>query len=54
MARLTALQVKSLTAPGRHRADPTLYLVVQSSGSKSWVQRLTIDSHRRDIGLGDC
>ena len=21
-------------------------------GSKSWVQRITIDGHRRDIGLG--
>lgn len=52
MARLTASQVKYLTEPGRHRADPTLYLVVQPSGSKSWVQRLTIDGHRRDIGLG--
>lgn len=52
MAKLTASQVKYLTAPGRHRADPTLYLVVQPSGSKSWVQRLTIDGRRRDIGLG--
>ena len=52
MTKLTASQVKSLTAPGRHRADPTLYLVVQPSGSKSWVQRLTIDGRRRDIGLG--
>ena len=52
MSRLTAVQVKSLTTPGRHRADPTLYLVVQPSGSKSWVQRLTIDGHRHDIGLG--
>ena len=52
MSRLTAKQIKSLTTPGRHRADPTLYLVVQPSGAKSWIQRLTIDGRRRDIGLG--
>lgn len=52
MGKLTAAGIKSLTEPGRHRADPTLYLVVQPSGSKSWVQRLTIDGRRRDIGLG--
>ena len=49
---LTAAEIKSLTTPGRYRADPILYLVVQPSGSKSWVQRLTIDGRRRDIGLG--
>ena len=52
MAKITDAEVKSLTDSGRHRADPTLYLVVQESGSKSWVQRLTIDGRRRDIGLG--
>ena len=52
MGKLTAAEIKSLTSPGRYRADPTLYLVVQPSGSKSWVQRLAIDGRRRDIGLG--
>ena len=52
VGRLTAAQIKSLTTPGRHRADPTPCIVVQPSGSKSWVQRLVIDGRRRDIGLG--
>ena len=29
-----------------------LFLNVAPGGSKSWVQRITIDGHRRDIGLG--
>ena len=29
-----------------------LYLVVQPSGSKSWIQRLVIHGIRRDLGLG--
>ena len=35
-----------------YRADPTLYLAVAPGGSKSWIQRITIDSKRRDLGLG--
>ena len=33
-------------------AGDTLYLIVSATGSKSWVQRLTIHGKRRDIGLG--
>ena len=29
-----------------------LYLVVRAAGSRSWVQRITIDGDRTDIGLG--
>ncbi|CAI8006563.1 Integrase [Geodia barretti] len=29
-----------------------LYLVVRTTGSRSWVQRITIDGDRTDIGLG--
>ena len=52
MHRLTARMVKALARPGRYGDGGTLYLVVAPSGSKSWVQRLTIDGRRRDLGLG--
>ena len=29
-----------------------LYLKVSGSGAKSWIQRISIDRRRRDIGLG--
>jgi len=29
-----------------------LFLLVKRSGSRSWVQRIMINGHRRDIGLG--
>ena len=37
--------------PGRH-CDGGLYLYVQPSGARSWVQRLVIRGRRRDFGLG--
>lgn len=43
---------KSLSEPGFYRADPTLYLRIAPGGSKSWVQRLTIEGRRHDLGLG--
>ena len=49
---LTATEAKSLKAPGFYRAGNTLYLKVTRTGSKSWIQRLTIDGERHDIGLG--
>ncbi len=54
MGRLTAAMVRSLSKPGRYGdgAGSTLYLVVQRSGARSWVQRLVIDRKRHDIGLG--
>ena len=52
MAKLTALQVKSLKQPGRFGDGGGLYLVVRPTGSKSWIQRIVVDGKRRDIGLG--
>ena len=49
---LTAAGARALTKPGRYTAAPTLYLTVWKTGSKSWVQRVTINGQRRDIGLG--
>ena len=52
MRRLTVAKAHSLSKPGLHGDGGTLYLAVAPGGSKSWIQRLTIDGKRRDIGLG--
>ena len=49
--RLTAGFVRS-AGPGRYCDGQGLYLYVQSSGTRSWVQRLVIHGRRHDIGLG--
>ena len=49
---LTATEIKSIKREGIYRAGPTLYLRIAPGGSKSWVQRLTINRKRPDIGLG--
>ena len=49
---LTDTQAKSISRPGRYRADPTLYLNVSPRGSKNWVQRIIVAGKRRDLGLG--
>ena len=38
--------------PGRYCDGNGLYLFVQRSGARSWVQRLVIRGRRRDFGLG--
>ncbi len=52
MRCLTALAVKSASKPGRYGDGQTLYLHIGHSGAKSWVQRVTINRKRHDIGLG--
>ncbi|MCY4638650.1 MAG: Arm DNA-binding domain-containing protein [Acidobacteria bacterium] len=37
---------------GRHCDGQGLYLVVQPSGTRSWVQRLVIRGRKREFGLG--
>ena len=49
---LSAAQVKALEEPGRYADSGGLQLYISKGGSKSWVQRITIDGRRRDIGLG--
>lgn len=51
--RLTAKSVTAL-GPGRHSDGSGLGLMlwVSPSGSRSWVQRLTVYGKRRDIGIG--
>ena len=52
MPGLTVAKVKSLQTPGRYADGSGLYLNIAKRGSKSWVQRITIDGRRRDLGLG--
>ena len=50
--RLRAKQIPTLR-PGRHGDGGTLFLVVEPSArSRHWVQRLTVNGKRRDLGLG--
>ncbi len=49
--RLSAAFVRA-APPGRHCDGNGLYLYVQPSGARSWVQRLVIRGRRRDFGLG--
>ena len=52
MPKLNIAKINSLRKPGRYGDGGTLFLVVSPNGSKSFVQRLTINGVRRDIGLG--
>ena len=52
MGNLTAVKAKSRSKPGMHGDGEGLYLSVSRSGSRSWVQRISIDGRRREIGLG--
>ena len=39
-------------APGRHADGNGLYLLVQPTGTRSWIQRLFVRRRRRELGLG--
>ncbi len=52
MPKLTATFVKNVSKPGRYGDGDTLFLYLKNTGTKSWVQRVSVDSKRRDIGLG--
>ena len=38
--------------PGKHYDLNGLFLLVESGGSRRWVQRIVIQDKRRDLGLG--
>ena len=50
--KLSATRLKALRDPGRYSDGTGLHLFISKTGGKSWVQRITIDGRRRDIGLG--
>ena len=50
--KLSATRVKALSDPGCYSDCEGLHLFIGKNGRKSWVQRITVDGRRRDIGLG--
>lgn len=50
--KLTAVFVRNGKVPGRYADGHGLYLHVEPSGAKRWVQRLVIQGKRCDLGLG--
>ena len=49
---LSERTVRATKAPGRYFDGQGLFLMVQPSGAKSWVQRITVKGRRRELGLG--
>ena len=49
--RLAAVFVRSAPV-GRHADGNGLYLYVQRTGARSWVQRLVVRGRKRELGLG--
>ena len=52
MNALSYAFVQTVAEAGRYCDGHGLYLDVQPSGSRSWVQRITIGGRRRELGLG--
>ena len=49
---LTTAFVRNVAPAGRYCDGNGLYLRVQPSGARSWIQRLVIRGRRRELGLG--
>ena len=52
MGKLSATAVRAATRPGKLVDGDGLILIVQPSGSKSWICRVQKNGVRRDFGLG--
>jgi integrase len=52
MGKLSATAVKAASRPGRLGDGDGLFLIVQASGTKSWMCRVQKNGARRDFGLG--
>jgi integrase len=50
--RLSAAKVRQVLEAGKYYDGNGLFLRVEPTGSKRWVQRLTIHGKQREIGLG--
>ena len=44
--------VRAAKEPGRYFDGQGLFLMVQPSGARSWVQRVTVKGRRQELGLG--
>ena len=49
---LSAAFVRTVTKPGRYGDGLGLALLVTKPGARCWIQRLTINGRRRELGLG--
>ena len=49
---LSALRVKTINVPGKYTDGNGLTLLVEESGTKRWIQRVTIVGKQRNLGLG--
>ncbi|NNJ96244.1 MAG: tyrosine-type recombinase/integrase [Gammaproteobacteria bacterium] len=49
---LSALGIRNISTPGFYADGNGLYLKVDKSGSKRWIQRIMINRKRVDLGLG--
>src|SRR4051794_17967533 len=52
MNKLTAMGIAKINDPGRHSDGGGLYLLVSTTGSRSWVFRYKIGQRERIMGLG--
>lgn len=52
MGKLTAVQLRNLSEPGRYSDGEGLILKFVGPGRGSWIVRVQADGKRRDIGLG--
>ena len=52
MGKLTARQVETLSALGRHSDGGNLYLNISKAGAKSWVFLYRFGKSQREMGLG--
>jgi integrase len=50
--RLSAVEVKTLTAKGMHPDGGGLYLRITDNATKSWMFRYTLDKEAHNMGLG--
>ena len=50
--RLTPKTVSAISQPGRHADGGNLYLLVSSTGAKSWVFMYRLNGKQRELGLG--
>ena len=52
MGKLTHKGIAALTRPGKYADGGGLFLRVTASGSRQWIQRITIGGRERALGLG--
>lgn len=50
--QLSATAVRNLRVPGKYYDLHGLFLRIEPTGSRRWVQRLSINARQREIGLG--